>query len=184
METQWGDRSAHKELGIEPLESEFLCWLAWRKRSLAAKQSFLQDFRDNDWRLGSQTISVHPVDRGPVFSAVVEDDIEPAASLLMIERSYRLWAKQRKLPKSVITPLTRLVSELVNEAFDAARAISYYGSTFDSSMTRREQIVETAVAVMAADGSFGAAFEHDHALAHDARIAISNNPAIQKVLPP
>lgn len=189
MEAQWGDRAAHRSLGIDPLSSEFLCWLHRERPSLVSKQEFVQDFRDNDWRLGQEIVSNHPKDGRPWFRMIVDDEISPATLKLKIEINYGDWAKNKwETPKCVTKPLEKFVRALMasgrTNPEDIHAALAHYGAAYDRSLTYRQQIVDVASAVMAASGGSGRPLEQDVALAHDARKVIHSTSSISRHLPP
>ncbi|MFD6318620.1 hypothetical protein [Methylorubrum thiocyanatum] len=189
MEAQWTDPAEHQTLRVDPLASAFLCWLGRKHPSLVSKQVFLQDFRDNDWRLGQEIVSNHPKDGKPWFRMIVDDEILPATLKLKVEKNYKDWAKDEwKTPKCVTRPLERFVKALMTsgriKTGDIYTTLKHYGAAYDQSLTQRQQIVEVASAVMAASGGPGKPFEQDAALAHDARAVIHSTPSISRHLPP
>ena len=184
MAAEWGDRAVHQALGIDPLTSEFLRWLDRKHPNLTSKQSFLQNFRDNDWRLSTESCTIHRGDGWPQFEMIVDEEMQPAATRLEVELNYRRWSRTRRVPRSVINPLATLIKHLTGADINIPAALHHYGAVHDHSLTQRQKVADLAAAIMAGEGGQGVPFQQDLALAHDARAIIYKNAAISQFLPP
>jgi hypothetical protein len=152
---------------LDGVTSAFLCHLD-KRLSNTQKQQLLQHYREYRHKLtddlkddGFDTIW----NGVPEFRTEVHSEINPPLGLVDIERAYQAWAANWKMPKRVTTPLFALAQRLrrpqPHDQCDLERALVWYGSEYDATLSAQKQAIRLAACVVAAENWQGQLYDLD-----------------------
>lgn len=186
MLAAWGSEKTHEGLGLDGVTSGFLCHLD-KRLSNTQKQQLLQYYREYQHSLANDLKSdgFDTIWNGvPEFRTEVHSEINPPLGLVDIERAYKAWAANWKMPKRVTTPLFALAQRLrrprPHDQFDPERAFVWYGSEYDATLSAQNQAIRLAACVVAAENWQGQSYDLDERMEKRLRAEMRTNKLFLK----